>query len=103
MKTNTEINTWEIKDNPVYEKGLYSARPKMWDKTDHIVTISNVTISEKELEDLTSPYMATALAKIKIGNQEAIVNGADLIVAVENALHSFREECNHHGRTRNPY
>lgn len=94
MKTNTEINTWEIKDNPVYKKGLITARPKMWDKTDYIASVSNVDPTDKEWSDLTNPYVTDDLVKIKIGDTGIIVNGTDLIIAVENALHASREAYN---------
>lgn len=96
MKTNTEINTWEIQANKWYKEGLTNAKPKYWDKTDYIASVSNVDLTDKEWSDLTNPYATNDLVKVKIGDTGIIVNGTDLIVAVENALHTTREayDCN---------
>lgn len=94
MKTNTEINTWEIKDNKYNLIG--NAKPKCWEQTDRIASVSNVELSDKEWSDLTNSYATNDLVKVKIGDTGIIVNGTDLIVAVENALHATREayDCN---------
>lgn len=89
MKTNTEINAWEIKDNKYNLIG--NAKPKCWEQTDRIASVSNVELSDKEWSDLTNSYATNDLVKVKVGEEEIIVNGTDLIVAVENALHSSRE------------
>ena len=52
MKTNTEINAWEIKDNKYNLEG--KARPKSWEQTERIASVSNVDLSDKEWSDLAN-------------------------------------------------
>lgn len=94
MRTNTEINAWEIQANEWYKEGLTNVNPKSWDQTADIVTVSNVHLTDKEWSDLTNPYTTNDVVKVKIGDTGIIVNGTDLIVAVENALHASREAYN---------
>ena len=98
MRTNTEINTWEIKDNKYNLEG--KARPKSWEQTDRIASVSNVDLSDKEWDNLANSYTANDLVKVKVGEEEIIVNGTDLIVAIENALHSSREAYSRDGGRR---
>lgn len=100
MKTNTEINTWEIKDNKYNIEG--TGRPKCWERADRIASVSNVEFSDKELSDLANSYITYDLVKVKVGDTEFIVAGTDLIVAVENAIHSYgRLASNRYGGLRN--
>ena len=94
MRTNTEINMWEIQANEWYKEGLTNVNPKSWDQADDIVTVSNIHLTDKEWSDLTNPYTTNDLVKVKIGDAAIIVNGTDLIIAVENALHASREAYN---------
>lgn len=86
MKTNTEINTWEIKDNKYNLIG--NAKPKCWEEANRIASVSNVDLTDKECSELTNTYKTIELVRIKIGDEEAIVDGTELIIAIENALNN---------------
>ena len=105
MKTNTEINAWEIQANEWYKEGLTNVKPKSWDRIDDIVTVSNVDLTDNEWSNLTNSYTTNDLVKVKIGEEEAIVDGTDLIIAIENALHASREayNCNSGRRSNAKY
>ena len=97
MRTNSKIDAWEIQANEWYKEGLNNhVKPKSWDRTDDIVTVSNVHLTDKEWSDLTNPYTTNDLVKVTIDDAGIVVNGTDLIIAVENALHASREayDCN---------
>lgn len=98
MKTNTEINMWEIRDNKYNLIG--NAKPKCWEQIDRIVSVSNVYLTDKECSELTDAYKTIEFVKVKIGEEEAIVNGTDLIIAIENALNSDREVYDRNGGRR---
>lgn len=101
MRTNTEINTWEIRDNKYNLEG--NARPKCLDQTDRIASVSNVDLTDKECSELTNAYIIRELVKVKIGEEEAIVDGTDLIIAIENALNSDRQVYEQNGGRRRIY
>lgn len=91
MKTNTEINAWEIQDNEQRAPGTTDADSKVWKVIDHVVSVSNVSVTYDEWNKLTNPCVTYDLVTLRIGDQEVIVNGTDLRIAIDNALHIGEE------------